>query len=84
MTNRRANEREKQLLIADRDRQTTSQRQLETDLHKRELEESECRNQLRDKNESERRIEEMKAEIATSSTRLKVQSKVPTTLWYNH
>lgn len=36
-----------------------------------ELEESQCQNQLRDKDELERRIVEMKTEIATANSRLK-------------
>ncbi|CDO71491.1 hypothetical protein BN946_scf184909.g85 [Trametes cinnabarina] len=67
----RTNEREKQNLLADRDRQNAALRSLETDLHRLELEESQCQNQLRDKDELERRIAEMKAEIAAANTRLK-------------
>ena len=68
----RDNEREKQQLLADRDRQNAVLRSLETELHRMELEESQCQNQLRDKDELERRIVEMKTEIAAANTRLKV------------
>ena len=70
---RRANERERQRIQAERDTKNSVLRTHETDLHRLELEESECRNQLRDKDELERRIEEMKAEIAAANTRLKVR-----------
>lgn len=42
-------------------------------MHRLQLDESECRNQLRDKDELERRIEEMKTEIAAANIRLKVR-----------
>ncbi|RPD62360.1 hypothetical protein L227DRAFT_34009 [Lentinus tigrinus ALCF2SS1-6] len=67
----RANEREKQRLLTDRDSKNSALRTHETELHRLELEESECRNQLRDKDELERRIEEMKTEIAAANIRLK-------------
>ncbi|KAH9891681.1 hypothetical protein C8Q73DRAFT_746760 [Cubamyces lactineus] len=67
----RDNEREKQQLLVDRDRQNAVLRSLETELHRMELEESQCQNQLRDKDELERRIVEMKTEIATANSRLK-------------
>ncbi|RDX42487.1 hypothetical protein OH76DRAFT_1362729 [Lentinus brumalis] len=67
----RANEREKQSLLVDRDAKNNAVRTHETELHRLELEESECRNKLRDKDELERRIEEMKAEIVAANTRLK-------------
>ncbi|TBU46351.1 hypothetical protein BD309DRAFT_1078711 [Dichomitus squalens] len=67
----KASDRRKDNLIQDREGKNAVLRQLEADLHKKELEESECRNQLRDKDELERRIEEMKAEIATAQIRLK-------------
>ncbi|KAL1950586.1 hypothetical protein VTO73DRAFT_5710 [Trametes versicolor] len=70
-TDLRTNEREKQNLLTDRDRQNTALRSLETDLHRLELEESQCRNQLRDKDELERRIAEMRAEISAANVRLK-------------
>ncbi len=73
---RRANEREKQSLLVDRDAKNNAVRTHETELHRLELEESECRNKLRDKDELERRIEEMKAEIVAANTRLKVPSCV--------
>ncbi|KAI0822321.1 hypothetical protein BC628DRAFT_691139 [Trametes gibbosa] len=64
-------EREKQNLQTDRDRQNSALRSLETDLHRLELEESQCQNQLHDKDELERRITEMKTEIGTANARLK-------------
>ncbi|KAH9854720.1 hypothetical protein C2E23DRAFT_726150 [Lenzites betulinus] len=67
----RACEREKQNLQTDRDRQNSALRSLETDLHRLELEESQCQNKLRDKDELERRNAEMKTEIATATARLK-------------
>ena len=69
---RKASDRKKDNLIQDRESKNAVLRQLEADLHRKELEESECRNRLRDKDELERRIEEMKAEIATAQARLKV------------
>lgn len=71
---RRSNEREKQLLLADRDNKNATVRTLETKLHRSELDESECRNKLRDKDELERRIEEMRGDIAAANTRLKVRT----------
>ena len=59
--------------MTDRETKNSALRAHETDLHRLELEESECRNQLRDKDELERRIEEMKAEIAAGNVRLKVR-----------
>lgn len=73
---RRTNEREKQNLLTDRDRQNVALRSLETDLHRLELEESQCRNQLRDKDELERRIAEMRAEISAANVRLKVGPRI--------
>ncbi|PIL22506.1 hypothetical protein GSI_15195 [Ganoderma sinense ZZ0214-1] len=67
----KASDREKDNLVRDRESKNSTLRQLGDELHKKELEESECRNQLRDKDELERRIEEMRAEIATAQTRLK-------------
>ncbi|KAI0755005.1 hypothetical protein C8Q80DRAFT_404011 [Daedaleopsis nitida] len=67
----RTNEREKQLLLADRDNKNAAVRTHETNLHRLELDESECRNKLRDKDELERRIEEMRTEITTANARLK-------------
>ncbi len=69
---RKASDREKDNLVRDRESKNSTLRQLGDELHKKELEESECRNQLRDKDELERRIEEMRAEIATAQVRLKV------------
>ncbi|KAI0670775.1 hypothetical protein C8Q78DRAFT_1078750 [Trametes maxima] len=67
----RTNEREKQIFVTDRERQNTALHSLEKELHRLELDESECRNQLRDKDELERRIAEMKSEIAAATSRLK-------------
>ena len=58
--------------MRDQERQLTSQRQLERELHQLQLDESDCKAQLRDKDELERRIEEMKGEIAAADIRLKV------------
>ena len=58
--------------MRDQERQLTSQRQLERELHQLQLDESDCKTQLRDKDELERRIEEMKGEIAAADIRLKV------------
>lgn len=69
---RKASDREKDNLVRDRESKNSTLRQLGDELHKKELEESECRNQLRDKDELERRIEEMRTEIATAQVRLKV------------
>lgn len=69
---RKASDREKDNLVRDRESKNSTLRQLGDELHKKELEESECRNQLRDKDELERRIEEMRAEITTAQARLKV------------
>ena len=68
----RANERERQNLISERDRQLNSFRALESDLQRMRLEESEKRNQLRDKDDLERRITEMRVEITTINAQIKV------------
>ncbi|KAI1789650.1 hypothetical protein LXA43DRAFT_1020614 [Ganoderma leucocontextum] len=67
----KTSDREKDNLVRDRENKNSTLRQLGDELHKKELEESECRNQLRDKDELERRIQEMRAEITTAQARLK-------------
>ena len=71
---RRANDREKTILQGDQERQLTAQRQLERELHQLQLDESECKTQLRDKDELERRIKEMQTEISAAEVRLKVMT----------
>ena len=58
--------------MGDQERQLTAHRQLERELHQLQLDESECKTKLRDKDELERKIAEMKAEIAAADVRLKV------------
>ena len=69
---RRANERERQALTAERDRQLSALRTLESDLQRMRLEESEMKNQLRDKADLERRITEMRRDVTNVNSQSKV------------
>ncbi len=69
---RRSNEREKQALVAEKERETNAIRKHEGDLHQMQLDESDLKGRLRDKDSLERRIEEMKREQAESGGVLQV------------
>lgn len=58
--------------MADRERQLTSLRMHENDLHALQLNLSEVKSQLRDKSALEKRIGEMKQEVTDVSAHLKV------------
>lgn len=68
----RANERERQALTTERDRQLSALRTLESDLQRMRLEESEMKNQLRDKADLERRITEMRKDISNANSQSRV------------
>lgn len=70
------NEREKQSLITERERQNTAIRTLEANLHKMELRERDLANELREKSSLEERIEVTKKEIVAFTGRLKVQRSI--------
>ncbi len=68
----RTNERERQALTIEKERQVKLQRSHENDLHALQMDLNEVKNQLRDKAAMEKRIEQMKSEVASTSARLKV------------
>lgn len=68
----RANERERQAIMTERDRQNSSLRTYEGDLHSMEKKENTLSNQIRDKDMMEERIVVMTNEISALSARLKV------------
>ncbi|KAI9566180.1 P-loop containing nucleoside triphosphate hydrolase protein [Boletus coccyginus] len=67
----RANERERQAIMTERDRQNSSLRTYEGDLHSMEKKENVLSNQIRDKDITEERIVVMTNEISALSARLK-------------
>ncbi|KAH9922826.1 P-loop containing nucleoside triphosphate hydrolase protein [Epithele typhae] len=67
----KANDREKTRLTAEQDRLVTLQHQTEREMHQLQMRENECKTQLRDKEDSERKIVEMRADIVTAETRTK-------------
>ncbi|PSR71740.1 hypothetical protein PHLCEN_2v12388 [Hermanssonia centrifuga] len=67
----RTNERERQALTIEKERQVKLQRSHENDLHALQMDLNEVKNQLRDKAAMEKRIEQMKSEVASTSARLK-------------
>lgn len=68
----RSNEREKQALVAEKERELNAVRKHEGDLHQIQLDESDLKGRLRDKDSLERRIEELKKEQAESGGTLQV------------
>jgi hypothetical protein len=68
----RANERERQAIMTERDRQNSSLRTYEGDLHSMERKENTLSNQIRDKDVMEERIVVMTNDISALSARLKV------------
>ncbi|KAH9947593.1 P-loop containing nucleoside triphosphate hydrolase protein [Amylocystis lapponica] len=69
----RANEREKQAVMTERDRVANSLRGYENDLNAMLLRESELKSEIRDKTALEKRAEDMKKEITASTTLVKVR-----------
>jgi hypothetical protein len=69
---RRQNERDKQLLLTERERQINAVRSFETDLHRMEVRETTLANQIRDKEALEERIVTMKREVVACSAEIKV------------
>jgi hypothetical protein len=71
---RKTNDREKQNLINERERQNTAIRTFENDLNEMKIRENNLTNEIRDKTSLEERIETLKKEIvsltATSKARL--------------
>ncbi|KAF8552026.1 hypothetical protein OG21DRAFT_1486552 [Imleria badia] len=67
----RANERERQAIMTERDRQNSSLRTYEGDLHAMEKKENTLSNQIRDKEIMEERIIAMTTEISALSAKLK-------------
>ncbi|OJA09417.1 hypothetical protein AZE42_03080 [Rhizopogon vesiculosus] len=67
----RTNERERQALMTERDRQNQLLRTNESDLHAMEKTENSLSNQIRDKDNMEERIATMTNEIATFNSQLK-------------
>lgn len=72
MHDSRANEREKQLIMTERDRQNTAQRSCENELHKLQMQENDLKNRIREKETLEVNIASMKKELVAFSARLKV------------
>lgn len=66
------NDREKQALITERERQTNAQRNYENDLHAMELRENNLKNQIREKDNLEASVLRLKQDIDSSQARLKV------------
>ena len=71
---RRTNDREKQSLVTERERQTNAQRTFENDLHELQMRESNLANKLRDKDTLQANIEIMKTDIISFIARLKVDN----------
>ncbi|KAF9219190.1 hypothetical protein BS17DRAFT_718386 [Gyrodon lividus] len=67
----RANERERQAIMTERDRQNSSLRTYESDLHAMEKKENTLSNQIRDKELTEERIVTMTNEITALNAKLK-------------
>lgn len=65
-------DRERQTITAEKERQLTTLRAQENDLHALQLNLSEVKSQLRDKSALEKRIGEMKQEVTDVSAHLKV------------
>lgn len=68
----RTNEREKQSIIIERDRQNAAIRTIETNLHTMELRERDLNNEIREKSALEGQIEVMKQDIIKFTTKSKV------------
>jgi predicted DNA-binding protein YlxM (UPF0122 family) len=68
----RANERERQAIMTERDRQNSSLRTYESDLHAMEKKENTLSNQIRDKDDMEERIITMANEVTALNSKLKV------------
>lgn len=71
---RRSNEREKQTITLERERQNASLRTIETSLHGMELSERDLTNEIREKEALEERIEVMQKEIVNFTNKIKVIS----------
>ncbi|KAF7987104.1 hypothetical protein HWV62_291 [Athelia sp. TMB] len=67
----RTNEREKTIIMAERDRQNTTQRSLENLLHELQMRENDLKNRIREKESLEVNIASMKKDIVTFNARLK-------------
>ncbi|KAF8836218.1 hypothetical protein BDN67DRAFT_974411 [Paxillus ammoniavirescens] len=67
----RANERERQAIMTERDRQNSSLRTYESDLHAMEKKENTLSNQIRDKDVMEERIITMANEVTALNSKLK-------------
>ncbi|OBZ71496.1 DNA repair protein RAD50 [Grifola frondosa] len=67
----RINEREKQNIMADRERQTNATRSQENDLHRIQLRESQLKNQMQARTALEQRVEEMRQEISVANAQIK-------------
>lgn len=74
---RRTNDREKQILTTERDRQSNAQRTYENDLHQMQLRETRLTSQIRDKDMLEANIGMVKKEITSCTARLKVVKWFP-------
>lgn len=72
MLDSRGNERERQAIMTERDRQHSSLRTYESDLHAMEKKENTLSNQIRDKDIMEERIGAMSKEVNALSARSKV------------
>lgn len=68
----RANERERQSLTTERDRQNSAIRTFETSLHQMELRERDLNNEIREKSALEERVETMRTEVTTFTAKMKV------------
>jgi len=66
------NEREKQALITERERQSNLVRSIEADLHQMELQEKTLASQIREKATLEETVEMMRREVVTFTAELKV------------
>ena len=72
IVHRRKNERESKAISNEQDRQIRLCRDIESALHRLQLEESEKANEVREKNRLEEDVERMKQEIETYVTQAKV------------
>lgn len=70
---RRSNNREQSNLLADKERHINSQRTLESEIMKMQMKENTLSNEIRDKDNLEANIAQMKQDIQTLTARLRVR-----------
>jgi septal ring factor EnvC (AmiA/AmiB activator) len=68
----RSNDRERKTVVQDRDRQVKNVQELEAELHRSELSESNLRNEVQQRQHLEENITHHRKDIASSTAELKV------------